>query len=223
MLIVSPTTVRNPRALTPGTLPRRVLRRIFILPRGAGVRDRARLVFEIQPLRYLGALAPFVVAAFVWPHLALPIAQAPLAMLVVIAFVEMRLLRIRREDRPKLVDPDEAARRLDLLNFRATRLLRRLAASRDMKSGELVLVVEQSELARIAPLTLVSVQSREVGFLPLGEDDRAALAELFDADLTERDLQTVNLAEDRFLRTATFDAAGVSAHARLAARLRATG
>jgi hypothetical protein len=53
-----------------------------------------------------------------------------------------------------------------------------------------MLVAEQSELARVTPLTLVSVQSAvpEPHVLDLDAEDRAILQDtLFDADLTEAD------------------------------------
>ena len=84
------------------------------------------------------------------------------------------------------------------------------------------MVIEQSELARIAPLTLVSVQTDQPGprLLALDEGDRAVLREgLFDADLTERDLLAVNHRDDLYIRDIAQEARAVSAHARLAAAL----
>jgi hypothetical protein len=90
-----------------------------------------------------------------------------------------------------------------------------------MSEGVLRLVVEQSELARVAPLTLVSVQTDQPKprLLSLDAADRAVLAGLFDADLTERDLLAVNHRDDLYVRDIAQEARAVSAHARLAALL----
>ncbi len=222
MFVVAPSTVWNSAALETRSIPKRVLGRIGIFPRrGADAATLARLAFEAQPLRYGGTLVPFVVAMLVWPHLALPIAQAPLAMLIFIGFVEMKLLRVAPEARQSLIGEAEAARILDGLRFRANAALRRIAAHRDLREGELHLVVEQSELARITPLTLVSVQYEGRGpqVLDPDEAERDQLRGIFDADLTERELHMVNLRENEFLRVVAFDCRGVSAHARLAAMM----
>ena len=82
-------------------------------------------------------------------------------------------------------------------------------------------MVEQSELARVPPLTLVSVQTDwpSPRLLSLDAEDRAALADLFGGDLTERDLLAVNHRSDLYLRSIAQEARAVSAHARLAAFL----
>jgi hypothetical protein len=112
-----------------------------------------------------------------------------------------------------------ADRTLDTLRFRARKLLGKIAARRGLAAGDLHLVVEQSELARMTPMTLVSVQaaSARPELLALDPEERDWLETLFDADLTERDLHLANLREDVFIRDTGFDARGVSAHARLAA------
>ena len=223
MLILSPSTVCNPEALDFRTAPRPLLGRIAILPSGgAAARDVLRLVVESQVLRFSIALLPFVIALAIWPQLALPIAQAPLAMLIVIGFVELRVLRLNPEQRAALSAGVDADILLNTLGFRAEAILRRIAASRDMTEGELYLVIDQSELARISPLTVVTVQLGPPvsGVLDLDPTERAQLtAALFDADLSEEKLHAVNLATDTFHRSFAFDARGVSAHARLAARL----
>ena len=81
-------------------------------------------------------------------------------------------------------------------------------------------VVEQSALAKVPPLTLISVQIDDgtPRILDLTPEERDALASaIFDADLTEQQLHRANLAENEFLRDTLLDAATVSAHARLAA------
>lgn len=220
--ILSPETVWNPKALATGSVPRKVLHRIAFLPKGGGLGLIARVIMENEPLRYFIALSPFVVAMFIWRDLALPISQAPVAMIIVIGFFEMKVLRVSNEARKTLMNEDEVARVLDSLNYRARRVLTKLAALRGLTSGEVMLVVEQSELARVTPLTLVSVQTREdkPRILSLTQQERDLIAsELFDATFTERLLHRANLREDVYLRSVSFDARGVSGHARLAALL----
>ena len=221
MLIVTQATLRNPAVLETRSLPRKFLGRVALLPRGAGPGLWLRLLAEVQILRYLGALLPFVVLPLAFRDLAMPVTQAPLLMLIVVGVVELRVLRLSKAARARVTDADEAARRLDALAFRARTCLRRIAARHGIAEGEVRLVVEQSELARIPPLTLVSVQAAlpEPRVLALDEGDRAALAGLFDADLTERDLLAVNHREDTYVRDIAQEARGVSAHARLAAVL----
>ena len=220
--ILSPETVWNPKALATGSVPRKVLHRIAFLPKGGGIGLIARVIMENEPLRYFIALSPFVVAMFIWRDLALPISQAPVAMIIVIGFFEMKVLRVSKEARKTLMNEDEVARVLDSLNYRARRVLTKLAALRGLTSGEVMLVVEQSELARVTPLTLVSVQTREdkPRILSLTQQERDLIAaELFDDTFTERLLHRANLREDVYLRSVSFDARGVSGHARLAALL----
>jgi hypothetical protein len=225
MLIVTDATIANRGVLETRSLPKKFLGRVQLVPKGAGLGLWARMILEMQLVRYLSALLPFVVIPFLSRDLALPVTQAPLAMLIVIALVEMKVLRLSKAARARAVDADEAARRLDALAFRARAALRQIAARQGMAEGELRLVIEQSELARIAPLTLVSVQTDRPAprLLALDAGDRAALADLFDADLTERDLLAVNHREDRNIRDIAQEARAVSAHARLAAALEKRG
>jgi hypothetical protein len=222
MLIVTDDTIANRGVLETRSLPKKFLGRVQLVPRKGGLRLWARLIVEIQILRYLSALLPFVAIPLMSRDLALPVTQAPLAMLVVIALVELKVLRLSKAGRERAVEADEAARRLDTLAFRARACLRRIAARHGVTEGALRLVIEQSELARIPPLTLVSVQTDqpETRLLALDEGDRALLAEgLFDADLTERDLLAVNHRDDLYIRDIAQEARAVSAHARLAAAL----
>jgi hypothetical protein len=221
MLIVSDTTISNRGVLETRSLPKKFLGRVQLVPRRGGFRLWLRMIVEIQILRYLSALLPFVAIPLLSRDLALPVTQAPLAMLIVIAFVEMKVLRLSKAGRARAVDADEAARRLDTLAFRARAALRRIAARHGLAEGELRLVIEQSELARIAPLTFVSVQTDRPGprLLSLDDGDRAALADLFDADLTERDLLAVNHRDDLYIRDIAQETRAISAHARLAAAL----
>lgn len=221
MLIVTPATIANARVLETRSLPKKFLGRVQLVPKGASLGLWCRMIVEIQILRYLSALLPFVAIPLMSRDLALPVTQAPLAMLIVIAFVEMKVLRLSKTARARAVGEDEAAHRLDTLSFRARACLRAIAARHGLVTGQLRLVIEQSELARIAPLTLVSVQCDTPGphLLALDAEDRARLQTLFDADLTETDLLAVNHRQDTYIRDIAQEARAVSAHARLAAAL----
>lgn len=222
MLIVTDATIANRGVLETSSLPKKFFGRVMLFPRGAGVRVWLRLIVEIQLLRYLVTLLPFVAAPLLYPNLALPVMEAPALMLVLVGVVELRVLGLSKSARARQVTADEAARRLDTLAFRARACLRRIAARHDMAEGQLHLVVEQSELARIAPLTLVSVQTEtpDPHLLALDDQDRAILlAGLFDAGFTEGDLLAVNHRDDLYLRDIVQEARAVSAHTRLAAYL----
>lgn len=227
VFVLTPETVWNPSALELRTAPRKIFEYIALLPRRDVTRGLiARVIFENQFLRFMTVLTPFVAAMFVWPQSALPISQAPIPMLIAIGFVEMRLLRVPKHKRDAVTTEDDAARALDRLAFRGRRVLSKIAASRGVETGTLYLVVEQSEIARIPPLTVVSVQS-DTGrdrMVRLTAAERAIIRDgLFDAEFTERDLHRANLREDVHMRSVAFDVRGVSAHARLAAFLDATG
>jgi hypothetical protein len=222
MFLVSPATVLNAAALETRHVPRRFLGRGTLIPiRGAGLRTTLRMIFEVELLRYLAALLPFGVAALIWRDSALAIAQAPLIMFLVVYGVEMRFLRIPPASRDSLLEPGEAERGLDLLRDRATRILTKIAAGRGLVSGRLHLVVEQSDLARISPLTLVSVQSEDgPEVLRLTHEEEALIRDtLFQPPLTERALHRITLAEDEQLRDVALDPRAISAHSRLAAMM----
>lgn len=224
VFVLSPGTVYNPKALETGSVPRKILHRIAFLPRRAGVGIISRVILENEPLRYFIALSPFVAAMFIWRDLALPISQAPLAMVIAIGFFEMKVLRISADKRAALMTEDEVARTLDAFSYRARQVLTKIAAHRGKSRGELMLVVEQSELARVTPLTLVSLQTSEgkPRILELDTVERELLRDgLFDEAFTDRHLHTANLREDLYLRSVTFDARSVSGHARLDAILSA--
>jgi hypothetical protein len=219
MFIVTPSTLLNARALQMQAAPKRMLRRISIVPRvriSAGM--WARLIFEVQILRYLVPLIPFIVAMFVWPDLALPISQAPIPMMLVIAFFETRVLSIKPTNRSGLISDADMARTEDALRYNARSILRRIAAKRMLSTEEILLVVEQSTLARVPPLTLVSVQEAEPQprVLDLDAEERALIeASLFDDDISERDLHCVALRQNENLRAISFDASTLSAHERM--------
>ncbi len=179
-----------------------------------------RLIFEIQILRYLLPLVPFVVAMLVWPHLALPISQAPVPMLIVIAVVETKVLSIKPDARAALIEDADMARGLDALRFNATRILTRIAADRKLSDSELLLVVEQSEIARIPPLTLVSIQQSQpkAHVLDLTQQECELIqTTLFDGDISERQLHLISLRQAENLRSIALDTRSISAHARMAA------
>lgn len=222
MLILTHSTLHNPAVLKVRQLPRKFFGRVAVWPRGqlrfAGF---MRLMFEFQAIRYILTLSPFIFIGLSWNALALPMAQAPILMIFMIWFVEMRLLRVPKSRRAQLIEGAQAERALDLLRVQARAALTQIAAGREMTRGELHLVVEQSELWRMAPLTYVSVQSEEgPEVLRLDKAEQEILAQtMFQGALTEKLLQRVNQSQGEFIRDITFDARGVSAHARLAAAL----
>ncbi|MGB5864779.1 MAG: hypothetical protein WBG95_10805 [Sulfitobacter sp.] len=222
MLILTHSTLRNPAILKVRQLPRKFFGRVAVWPLGqVGFAGFMRLIIEFQAVRYILTLSPFIFIGMSWNALALPMAQAPILMIFMIWLVEMRILRVPKSRRSKLIEGAQAERTLDLLRVQSRAALTKIAALRDMKRGELHLVVEQSELWRMTPLTYVSVQS-ETGpeVLCLSELEIDILKQtLFTPPLTEALLQRVNQSEGTSIRDITFDARGVSAHARLAAAL----
>ncbi|MCC6002642.1 MAG: hypothetical protein JJU19_17550 [Pararhodobacter sp.] len=237
MFLISHDTVANVSALDIRWVPRRFLGRTALWPRGGSAGLWARLIFEIELLRYLAALSPFVLATLIWRDYALAIAQAPIPMLILIYLVEARLLRASPARRATLVSADQADRGLDLLRARARAILTRIAANRGlgapgMPAGRLHLVIEQSEMLRVPVLTLVSVQAESPGaggtgaegpaLLRLTADERALITDtLFAPPLSERALQHIGLARKIELHDLTFEPAQVSGHARLSAMMAA--
>lgn len=225
MLILTNATMRNPSVLQTRSLPRKFLGRVLVVPLSAGLRTWARLLVEMQVFRFLVTLTPFAISPILVRDLAVPVMQAPVLMVILVLLVEMKVLRLTPKLRARQVEVDVAARRLDTLVFRGRSCLRRIAARHDLKEGTLRLVVEQSELARVPPLTLVSVQSDTPTphVLRLDREDRDLLTQgLFDASLTEQDLLDVNHRDNRYIREIAQEARAVSAHARLAALLERT-
>ena len=228
ILYAAPSRILNPAVLEITAPPRKFLGRGFgIVPKGTVTKAGFwRLVVEFQLLRYLVALTPFPVAMLIWPHLALPISQAPLLMFLLVWLVESRVLAVPKDARAGLIGEVEAARALDAFRVRGAAVLSRIAAGRGMTRGELHLAVEQSELARVVPLTVVSVQlaGPPAQVLDLTDAEvRMIEEEVFGPGLDERLLQRVNLAQNTFLRSVAFDASAVSAHARLEALATARG
>lgn len=223
MFILSPETVRNRDALAIRWVPRRFLGRTTLWPRQGGVGLLARVLVETEVLRYGLTLAPFAIAALIWREQAVFIAQAPVAMVIAIYLVEAKLMRVPLAKRPALIAPDDADSGLDLLRQRARNILSRIAAARGLTNTRLHLVIEQSELVHIPPLSLVSVQSQDgPELLALDAAERALIAKtLFAPPLDERTLQKIGLARKIELHDLNFDAMQVSAHARMAALLAA--
>ena len=223
LFVLSHDTVWNPGLLKIPNAPRKIMQRGTILPR----RDVTwgfigRTIFENQALRFLVPLLPFCIAALIWPALALPFSGSPTVMLIIIAIIEMRVLRIPRHKRADITTEAEATRALDTLNFRGRRILAELAAKRGIQTGAVYLVVEQSDIARVTPMTVVSVQldQGKERLMNLTAEERAMIRDqLFDAEFKETDLLLANLREGVHFRTVSFEARGVSAHARLAAFL----
>lgn len=220
MFIITPKTISNRAALEFRQIPRRFLGRSFIWPRQGGLwRLKLRLIFEVELLRYLVSLAPFAVSALIWRDSALAIAQAPLLMVLVIYGVEMRFLRLRPAARATVLDPAERDRLADLLAERARVILTRIGAQRRLMSGALHLVVEQSELARVAPLTFVSVQSDDgPTILDLTATETALIRDsLFQPPLTEAAMHKLALSRNEMVSTLTLDLRAIPAHARMMA------
>ncbi|MEM8824722.1 MAG: hypothetical protein AAGF30_14030, partial [Pseudomonadota bacterium] len=162
MLIVTHDTIRNPSILEVRQLPRKFIERATVWPKGRiGAGQFLRIVAEFRPVRYGMWLLPLAIIAFVWREAALPLSQAPIPMVILIWWIEVRVLGYSDAKRAELIDPDDAARGLDLLKVQGRDVLTQIAAGRGLRAGELRLVIEQSPLARIAPLTYVSVQSEE--------------------------------------------------------------
>ncbi|MDP5085520.1 MAG: hypothetical protein NWQ23_08885 [Yoonia sp.] len=222
MLILTHDTVRNPAILAVRQLPRKFFGRVTVWPKGkVGLRGIARIAVEFQWVRYTVSLLPLVMIGLVWNDLAMPLAQAPILMLVLIWWVEMRVLRVPKSKRGQIIDAADAERGLDLLRVQARAVLTQIAALRDLRSGQLHLVVEQSDLGLFAPLTYVTVQSEDgPAVLALTRQERDIIAQgLFQAPLDEGLLLRINQSQNTFLRDITLNARGVSAHARLAAAL----
>ena len=222
MFVVTHHTISNPSILRVRQLPRKFFGRVTVWPKGpVGLGLRLRTLVEFQALRYTVALLPLIAVGFTWTGLALPLAQAPLFMLIVLWWVEMRVLRPSPAKRAKLIAPADAERGLDLLQTQARAALTRIAAGRQQRSGQLHLVIEQSELRLFAPLTYVTVQSDdgpEVVSLS-AEECQIIRDTLFQDGMTVALLHRINSAQNVFLRDITLDTRSVSAHARLAAAL----
>lgn len=223
IFVLSPDTVANRSVLETRSVPRRLLSLgVSVWPKGL-FRSRLfwRVLFEKSLPRYVIALSPFPFLILARPEWSLGLSQAPLAMFAFVIIVESYVLSIPSpEKRRRLATETEAAAVLDQLQVRARAVLTRIAAGRGLDAGELHLVIEQSGLIRVPPLTLVSVQQdgEAPGFLDLGAEERRDLAATLFADgVSEHDLRRVNIARNTQLQHFTLDARDVSGHARLQA------
>jgi hypothetical protein len=223
LFVLTPSAITDPKALATAGVPKRVLT-LGRSVRPHGWIKRAvwwRMLIEHSLVRYVIALAPFPVAMLIWPDLALPISQAPVLMFGIVLWLETSVLSVPTAERRRaLIDPDAAARGLDALRARARAVLTRIAARRGIAEGRMHLVIEQSAMARVTPLTLVSVQvdTPAPAVLDLDAEETAMLTDgLFDETIPEALLHRINLAENTFLRDLPLEARSVSAHARLAA------
>jgi hypothetical protein len=223
LFIVTPETVLNRGALGTKQIPRRFFNRANLFPRrGAGPGLVLRMLFEVQALRYTLPLLPILAIGFTWQNTALALAQAPILMILMIGAFELRLLRLGPKARAKLISQAELDRGLDLLKSRSRVILTRLAAGRQITGHSLHLVIEQSQLARIPPLTYVSVQHMNARDRPeimsLSDAEmRMIRAELFQPPFDERVLYRINMSQGEHLRQSSLEPGQVSAHARLAA------
>lgn len=219
MLVIAPQTIRNPGILETKAIPRKFFGRVTVWPKSASTGMMLRLFIEMQLIRYLAALTPFVALILLVPDSAAPVSQAPLAMVLLIALIEYRVLGLSEGARKRLMSEEDARGVIDTLSFRGQDALRAIAARHPDLQGDLVLVVEQSALARIAPLTFVTVQSAtpRPHVLDLDPGDRAVLEGLFDDAMGERDLLKANLRLNQTLHQVRIEAQSVSATARLAA------
>ena len=231
LLIVTPSTVKRSSALSPRKAPARFLNRggMRAVPRGGPTRRIWwRMVLDLAFPRYMLALVPFPVAMLLRPDLALAISQAPLLMFGLVYMVEAYVLSIPTPDKRRaLIDEDDAARGLERLRLSGETLLGRIVAGRGMEREVLHLVAEQSPLARVAPLTFLSVQVEPQAegarptLLDLTAEERALLADgLIGEGIDEQLLQRINLADNTFLRDIRLEARAISAHARLMALAR---
>lgn len=180
-----------------------------------------RMLLDSSLVRHTLVLSPIPAAMMVSPELVVTsLAVAP-ALLFGALFAEGNLLPVRR----KPSDDENSDRALDLLSQRGRSILTRIAAERGLVQGRLVLVVEQSDIARLKPLTFVSVQDVETrAVLDLSPAERQMVRDgLFDHGFNERALLRVNLVQKKPLRSVALEASSISAHARLAGMARARG
>jgi len=221
--VVTPSTVSSASAVKIRKVPRALFGHgTALLPSGAmGSSPYWRMLMEVSFLRYCAALSPFPLLMVSFPDLALPLGQAPALMFLAVYLVESRVLSVDNpERRRRLMDEEEAERGADIAKARGREILTRIAAGRGLKAGELHLVIEQSALARVPPMTIASVQTADPDprVLELDEAEQQLIRDtLFDRDFTEERLHITSLALGRFLHDVTLEAKGVSAHARLEA------
>ena len=223
IVFLSQSGIANTSLLRTKTVPRRVLALGLLLVPRASVFSAVlwRALLDHMVARCLLALSPFVIALIIWPGLALPIAGAPLLMFLAIWLFERHVLSIASaEKRRALISEDGAGRVIDRLRLASEAVLSQIGAARDLTDGRLWLVVEQSALARMPPLTLVSVlyETDGIEILDLDKETEGDVRRtLFPGPMDERDLLRANLSQNQQVRQFSIEPRGISAHARLAA------
>lgn len=179
-----------------------------------------RMTAESPILRNAAVVAPIPAAIMGAPDLVTAsLALSPI-LLFLMLFAEGNVVPVRA----RAGEADNADRVLDLLRLRGRLALTRIAAGRGILQGRLTLVVEQSTLARLPPITLVSVKSAaDNNVIDLTRDEQKVLRDgLFGEGLDEGALKRVNLLQKTPVREITLDVASISAHARLAGMARGT-
>ncbi|MEM9735793.1 MAG: hypothetical protein AAF908_04210 [Pseudomonadota bacterium] len=228
ILFLTPSNVASPSKLRVKKVPKRFLSLgLRVFPKGRTSALYWRTVFDFPAVRCVFALSPFPIILLFKPEWALPVSLAPVPMARFVLMIENNVLSVASPSaRRGLVPEVERERGLDLLKVRAEAILTRLSAARNPGPGLVHLVIEQSEILRVSPLTYVSVQidGPEPGFLDLTEDEQAMIAEtIFDDAFDEAQLRLINTTQNTQIRTFELDPSRISAHARLAALATSTG
>ncbi|WP_145106354.1 hypothetical protein [Cereibacter sediminicola] len=219
IFVLAPSTTFNRKTLKARRFPGRFAEPQRPLPRRLMLSTAFwRMAAESAMLRNGAVVAPIPAAVLVAPDLVTAsLALSPI-LLFLLLFAEGHLVPVR----PRSGDEDEVARVLDLLRLRGRSVLTRIAAERGILKGRLTLVIEQSSLARLPPITLVSIQNSADGrVLDLSDEEQRMVREtLFTDGLRESALLRVNLVEKKPMREVSLEAHSISAHARLAAMAR---
>ncbi len=220
ILVLAPSTIFNRRTLQARRFPGRFAAPQRPLPRRLLFSSAFwRMAAESAMLRNGAAVAPIPAAVLVAPDLVTAsLALSPILLFLTL-FAEGNLVPVRARSG----DEDQVARVLDLLRLRGRTVLTKIAAGRGILAGRLTLVVEQSSLARLPPITRISVLGGAEGrVLDLTAEEQHMIREtLFAEGLGEAALLRVNLVEKKPMREVSLEASSVSAHARLAAMAKA--
>ncbi|MCE6952688.1 hypothetical protein LAZ40_24585 [Cereibacter sphaeroides] len=220
IFVLAPSTIFNRWTLKARRLPRLMLAEAQRpLPRRLMLSSAFwRMAAESPMLRNAAVIAPIPAAVLVAPDLVTASLGLSPALLFLMLFAEGNLVPVRA----RKGEAEEAERVLDLLRTRGRAVLTRIAASRGVAKGKLTLVVEQSSLARLPPITLVSVHSAsDNAVIDLSRDEQRMLREgLFAEGLDEAMLLRVNLVQKTPVREVSLEAGSISAHARLAGMAR---
>ncbi|MGP3697272.1 hypothetical protein [Rhodobacter sp. NSM] len=220
IFVLAPSTIFNRRTLKVRRFPGRLAEPQRPLPRRLMLSSAFwRMAVESSMLRNGAVVAPIPAAVVIAPDLVTAsLALSPI-LLFLLLFAEGNLAPVKARNG----DEDEVDRVLDLLRLRGKNVLTRIAAGRGIQAGRLTLVIEQSSLARLPPMTLVSVQSTaDARVLDLtAEEQRMVRETLFAEGLNEAALLRVNLVQKKPMREVSLEVSSISAHARLAAMARA--